>query len=57
VIDFRRDPRHSSSWVMGHVRAGKDAVIEEITRAGFRLIDDKAMLRTNYYLVFSRLDS
>jgi ubiquinone/menaquinone biosynthesis C-methylase UbiE len=57
VIDFRRDPRHSSSWVMGHVRAGRDAVIDEITRAGFRLIDDKALLRTNYYLVFSRLDS
>jgi len=57
VIDFRRDPRHSSNWVMGHVRAGKDAVIDEITRAGFRLIDDKALLRTNYYLVFSRLDS
>ena len=57
VIDFRRDPRHSSSWVMGHVRAGRDAVIDEISRAGFRLIDDKALLRTNYYLVFSRLDS
>ena len=57
VIDFRRDPRHSSSWVLGHVRAGRDAVLDEITRAGFRLIDDKALLRTNYYLVFSRLDS
>jgi ubiquinone/menaquinone biosynthesis C-methylase UbiE len=57
VIDFRRDPRHSSNWVMGHVRAGRNAVIDEITRAGFRLIDDKALLRTNYYLVFSRLDS
>lgn len=57
VIDFRRDPQHSSSWVMGHVRAGRDAVIDEISRAGFRLIDDKALLRTNYYLVFSRLDS
>jgi ubiquinone/menaquinone biosynthesis C-methylase UbiE len=57
VIDFRRDPRRSSNWVMGHVRAGRNAVIDEITRAGFRLIDDKALLRTNYYLVFSRLDS
>ncbi len=57
VIDFRRDPRHSSKWVMGHVRAGKSAVIDEITKAGFRLIDDKALLRTNYYLVFTRLDS
>lgn len=57
VIDFRRDPGHSSRWVMGHVRAGKDTVVEEITEAGFRLLDDKPLLRTNYFLVFSKLDS
>jgi predicted methyltransferase len=57
VIDFRRDPQRSSSWVIGHVRAGKDVVIDEITKAGFRLIDDKPLLRTNYYLVFIRLDA
>jgi ubiquinone/menaquinone biosynthesis C-methylase UbiE len=57
VIDFRRDPQHSSRWVMSHVRAGKALVIDEITRAGFRLIDDKPLLKTNYYLVFSRLQS
>ncbi|MGB5276840.1 MAG: methyltransferase domain-containing protein [Gammaproteobacteria bacterium] len=57
VIDFRRDSQHSSRWVMSHVRAGKAVVIDEITRAGFRLIDDKPLLKTNYYLVFSRLQS
>ena len=57
IIDFRRDPRHSSRWVMGHVRAGKDAVIEEVTDAGFGLVDDLPLLRTNYYLVFRKLDS
>jgi ubiquinone/menaquinone biosynthesis C-methylase UbiE len=56
VIDFRRDPQHSSRWVMGHVRAGKQQVIKEITAAGFHLIDDKPLLRTNYYLVFSKSD-
>lgn len=54
VIDFRRNPSFSSSWVMGHVRAGRDTVVDEITRAGFRLVEDKALLRTNYYLVFSK---
>jgi predicted methyltransferase len=54
IIDFRRDPHRSSRWVMGHVRAGKDVVIDEITKAGFRLIDDKPLLTTNYYLVFSK---
>jgi hypothetical protein len=38
------------------VRAGKQEVIQEITAAGFRLIDDKPLLRTNYYLVFSKMD-
>ena len=57
IIDFRRDPRHSSRWVMGNVRAGKDAVIEEVTDAGFCLVDDLPLFRTNYYLVFRKLDS
>ncbi|UCB55758.1 MAG: methyltransferase domain-containing protein [Thiotrichales bacterium] len=54
VIDFRRDPRFSSRWVMGHVRAGRQTVIDEITGAGFRLIDDKPLLRTNFYLIFQK---
>jgi hypothetical protein len=42
---------------MGHVRAGKQRVIEEVTGAGFGLIDDKPLLRTNYYLVFRKPDA
>jgi ubiquinone/menaquinone biosynthesis C-methylase UbiE len=57
IIDFHRDPQRSSRWVMGHVRAGKERVIEEVTAAGFHLIDDKPLLRTNYYLVFSKPDT
>ena len=57
IIDFRRNPHTSSNWVMGHVRANKDKVIDEITKAGFQLIDDNPRLRTNYYLVFSKLDT
>jgi len=54
VIDFRRDPERSSRWVMGHVRAGKDVVIGEVSQAGFQLIDDKPWLQTNFYLVFAK---
>ena len=57
IIDFHRDPQRSSSWVMGHVRAGKERVIAEVTRSGFDLIDDKPLLRTNYYLVFRKPDT
>ena len=52
IIDFRRDPRISSKWVMGHVRSNKAQVIQEIQAAGFRLVDDKPLLRTNYFLEF-----
>ena len=52
IIDFRRDPRISSKWVMGHVRGNKAQVIEEMQAAGFRLVDDKPLIRTNYFLEF-----
>lgn len=52
IIDFRRDPRISSDWVMGHVRGNKAQVIQEMQSAGFRLVDDKPLMRTNYFLEF-----
>ena len=54
IIDFRRDPRVSSPWVMGHVRGNKALVIEEVQAAGFRLVDDKPLLQTNYFLLFKK---
>jgi ubiquinone/menaquinone biosynthesis C-methylase UbiE len=52
IIDFRRDPRVSSNWVMGHVRGNQAQVIEEVQAAGFRLVDDQPLMRTNYFLEF-----
>ena len=52
IIDFRRDPDISTNWVMGHVRGNKDQVIQEIEAAGFRLVDDKPLMRTNHFLEF-----
>jgi len=54
IIDFRRDPRISSRWVMGHVRADRTQVIHEIQAAGFRLVADRPLLRTNYFLEFRK---
>ena len=54
VIDFRKDPRTSSRWVMGHVRTNREGVIREIEPAGFRLVADMPLLRTNYFLVFEK---
>jgi len=52
IIDFRRDPRTSTNWVMGHVRGNQDQVIQELQTAGFRLVNDKPLMRTNYFLEF-----
>ena len=56
VVDFRKQPGASSDWVMKHVRASREKVIEEITAAGFVLIDDKPFLRANYFLVFRKAE-
>jgi ubiquinone/menaquinone biosynthesis C-methylase UbiE len=54
VIDFEREPGSSSAWVLEHVRAGKRAVIREIEAAGFTLIEDKPLLRENFFLRFAK---
>ncbi len=55
IIDFRRIPGYSSPWVLGHVRAGREAVREEVEAAGFRLVEKQAFLRTNYFLRFVKI--
>jgi predicted methyltransferase len=52
IVDFRKIPGFSSPWVMGHVRADEPVVIDEIESAGFRLVEDRDLLRTNYFLRF-----
>ena len=54
VIDFRRIPGFSSSWVMNHVRADKKTVIKEIEAAGFKLIEERPLLKYNYFLRFMK---
>jgi len=55
VIDFERIPGVSSPWVLGHVRGGREEVIEEIEAAGFRLVEQRPeLLRSNFYLRFRK---
>ena len=55
VIDFRKMKGVSSNWVMSHTRANKETVIREIESEGFVLTEDQALMKTNFYLRFSRL--
>lgn len=52
IIDFERNAGQSSAWVMEHVRTDKKTVIQEIEAAGFRLVDDRALMKTNFFLRF-----
>ena len=54
VIDFRKIEGTSSKWVMGHARANRAAVVQEIEGEGFELIDERDFLGANYFLRFSR---
>lgn len=57
VIDFERIAGRSSAWVMSHVRADKQTFIREIEAGGFRLREDKPLLRDNFFLRFERRES
>ena len=54
IIDFRRSPTVGSPWVMNHVRAGRDTVIREVESAGFSFVEEKPLLKINYFLVFEK---
>ncbi len=52
IIDFERIPGVSREWILGHVRCGKEVVLEELEKAGFELLEDVPMneLEENYVL-------
>lgn len=54
VIDYEKIPGRTGAWVMGHVRAGRETVIAEVTEAGFELARSYDLLRENYFLEFRR---
>ena len=54
VIDYRRVPGLSRSWVLGHVRAGEDEVVEEIGAMGFVRVGAEEFLRDNWFLRFRK---
>lgn len=55
IVDFERIPGQSRRWILGHVRAGRDAVIAEVTEAGFAFegVVPVEGLAENYMLRFT----
>jgi ubiquinone/menaquinone biosynthesis C-methylase UbiE len=54
VIDYERIPGVTPPSRIAHLRLDKPAAIREIEAAGFKLIEEKKLLRENYFAVFSR---
>ena len=56
LVDFRRIPGVSEEWMLNHVRAGEETFADEITAAGFQLVNDHdvSFLTDNYVLRFRK---
>ena len=54
IVDYERIPGKSTAWILEHVRIGKADVIKEIEAAGFHLAEDRALMRENYFLKFTK---
>jgi len=54
LVDFQRIPGKSSDWVMNHVRADKETFLQEITAAGFEVVDEAGFLEENYLVRLRR---
>jgi predicted methyltransferase len=54
VIDFRRIPGISSEWVLQHVRADQELFTREILSGGFRLVEERKMLKECSCLRFKK---
>jgi len=54
VIDYERIPGKTPKARIEHVRIDKQQAISEIEAAGFKLLEQKKLLRENYYLVFGQ---
>ena len=55
LIDLDRIPGVSTEWALGHVRANKATVLQEIESCGFRKINEVDIgLKENYFVVFGK---
>jgi len=58
LVEFHRHEGHSPNWVLEHVRGNQQQFVNEITAAGFELINQHnlAQIPDNYILRFRKLE-
>jgi predicted methyltransferase len=54
VVDYERIPGKTPKARIEHVRVDKQGAIREIEAAGFKLLEQKKLMRENYFLVFTQ---
>jgi ubiquinone/menaquinone biosynthesis C-methylase UbiE len=54
LIDFQRIEGKSSDWILGHVRAGQDVFVREVTAAGFKVVGEEKILKENSFVRFEK---
>jgi predicted methyltransferase len=54
VVDYERIPGVTPKERVDHVRVDKATAIREIEAAGFKLVEEKKLMRDNYFVVFTR---
>lgn len=55
IVDFERIPGKSSEFILGHVRADKETVRQEIESCNFKFVEEKkGFLQDNYMIVFEK---
>lgn len=56
LIDFHRIEGKSNDWTLGHVRAGKEVFLREVTAAGFKEVGEETFLKDNYFVRFEKVE-
>jgi ubiquinone/menaquinone biosynthesis C-methylase UbiE len=54
VVDYERIPGVTPKARIEHLRVDKPTAIREIQAAGFKLVEEKKLMRENYFLVFTQ---
>jgi len=54
IVDYKKEKGVSPGWVFGHVRADKKTVIDEVTKAGFKFIDEVDLMKNQYVIRFEK---
>jgi ubiquinone/menaquinone biosynthesis C-methylase UbiE len=55
LVDFDRIDGVSPAWILDHVRADKQTFVNEVIRAGFRILEEVDLMKESYFLRFQKL--